>query len=76
MLKVLYKEKEYTNVHLSVSNSGFHELRGRNSASYSHKTNILGYELWIRLWNYVSAATQAKYNPVQFFQKLCIIPEN
>ena len=45
MLKVLYKEKEYTNVHLSVSNSEFHELRGRNSASYSHKTNILGYEL-------------------------------
>lgn len=37
------------------------EPRGRYSASYSRKTNILNVELRVRPWNYTSAAAQIKH---------------
>ena len=40
MLGLLYWQKEYTNEY-----RGVYELRGRNSACYSCKTNVLDSEL-------------------------------
>ena len=51
---------------------GVHELRGRNSACYSHKTNT---------WILMSMMMMIGLGPwehglAQFFQRLRIIPEN
>ena len=38
--------------------------------------DIMNSELRIGPWNYMSALTKVKHEPVYFFQKLCIIYEN
>ena len=54
-------KEEYTNAHLLVSAKD-HELRGKNSAYYSHKTNILDLQLRVGSWNYMSASKQMKHS--------------
>ena len=52
----------------AVVYKGVDELKGRNSAYYSHEINILDFELWLRPWNYISTATQVKQSPAKFFR--------
>ena len=48
---------------------GFEGL-GLASAYYSHKTNILDFELRVGLWNCMSAATQTRHGPGLFFWEI------
>ena len=54
-------KEECTNAHLLVSAKD-HELRGKNSACNSHKTNILDLELRVGSWNYMGASKQMKHS--------------
>ena len=54
-------KEEYTNAHLLVSAKD-HELRGKNLACNSRKTNILDLELRVGSWNYMSASKQMKHS--------------
>ena len=60
----------WKSLHLLVSTREFMNLRGRNSAYYDYKTNILDFELRVGPWNCMSAETQAKHGRAQFFFKL------
>ena len=62
-------------MHIDWCLKGLNRLRGRNSACYSSKKNILGLELRVGPLNYISTVTQMRHGPDQIFQKLCIIPE-